>query len=357
MIKWHDIALFMTLGSVIGGGISYSVMHHKRTAKVQYQTVQEDWNNAVAEGRAKVVDLNSDGTDEVVYFPLMKETNGTDARTYVGAPKVFTQAGDSYTEKNPFNDEVMRDAVRLGDILEKNSGDPRRLEEVMQEFEKVIPANMKPLVMGAVLDPSMGLVDKDKLPAAYAAAMPFLAKAYQMENTANLLDPKTLFVTFGTHFIDYLVHPENAKPMTYTNWTKSGPGWENVGRVSQSDEATDMVKVAPGSYVHPNDKVAIKQYDELRKDPNVSWAGGFIRNEHPVGMTRQEYDNQTERHASESRAQEARMNQANERRRQFEQNMGQQAQQIQQGVNQAGQAINNFLRGLQKSQNQNHNRR
>jgi len=74
---------------------------------------------------------------------------------------------------------------------------------------------------------------------------------------------------------------------------------------------------SPITLVNPLNKEALKEYEDLRKDPNVIYnSSGFIRLEHPIGESREDYYRRTERESTQR-------NLADEQRHQLEQSVQQ----------------------------------
>ena len=287
-------------------------------------------DTALKEGRLALSDLNNDSSRELVYFPRK------------GPPAIFVYANGDYTAENPITEKVYRDAVKFSGILVADYSNLTKQSLLAELDGETGRATQMLVAYVALQDPSLALIYQDKLLSASAATC-LLEDLCNAKSIADFVldDPKSAAVAtlavIGAKLLQNASFAYVDKP-SYARWTKSGPGWENVGTVDSSG----LVQVTPGVSVHIRDKAMLKQYQDLLNDPNVIWNGtGLVRLEHPIGMSREEYYRQSDRRAA-----------ADAQRRQFEQGVqrayedtsrrvnewaeqtGRQAQQFQQQMNQ-----------------------
>jgi hypothetical protein len=310
MPKARDVAIAVIAGglSLIGAYVGTRLATPKVPAPRSEQTVVE---YTLDSGKLALRDFNGDATPEFVYFPNR------------GPPALFAQVGNEYSADNPLSTELYRDTLKFSGILAGES-DFKAKQGMLQELERSVPLSLQPLIAYAALqDPNLALIHQNKLLSANTA-MPLLAELYETTKITDLVlkNPKSAaaagLLMIGSRLLQDARYIYTGPP-SYAQWTKSGPGWEDVGTIDSSG----MVKVSPGSWVSIRNTEALKMYEDLRKDPNVIYtSSGYIRLEHPIGESRSDYYTRTERET-------AQRNLADAQRRQLEQS----AQQFGKDVN------------------------
>ena len=341
MAKWYQVAaavLGATLAPAAGVYVGTKLAQPApQKAEVRQddprRALADDLNRAIAENRVALRDLDGNGSQELVYFPKK------------GPPAIFEQVNGEYNPDNPISRAVYDGAAKFGAAL---TGDYSELTKktLLAALEQEIPIPLHPLVAyTAIQDPALAIVCGDKLIAA-SAASGLLAELYQTANVTDLVlsNPKAAaaagLVMFGMRVLQY-GNPAYTKMPEYAYWTKHyGPEWQDVGSIDDSG----LVKVAPGHWVNISDKETLKAYEDLRNDPNVIWtAGGYVRLEHPVGVSAVDYFREQERKEARERVSAAQRAQFEHGVQQTCQRLSDQAQQwSQQAAQQAGQAQQQF---------------
>jgi hypothetical protein len=321
-IRMAKVPREIIIGVIVGGialcGSYIGVKLAAPNAPVS-QSVQENHKEyALADGRAAFLDLDGNSTQELVYFPNR------------GPPAIFAQVGNDYSVENPISDALYQGAMKFSGIL-ASDGDAQTKRALLEQLERESSKSLQPLIAYAAFqDPSLTIVQNNRLFSA-SAATSLLAELYQASNITDLIlnKPRVAatagLLLVGTKLLEQVRFVYTAPP-SYAQWTKSGPGWEDIGTVDNSG----MVKVSPGTWVSIRNKEALKAYEDLTKDPNVVYtSSGFIRLEHPIGESREDYYTRTERESTQR-------NLAGTQRKQLEQSVQQwsdQAQQLGKDVN------------------------
>jgi len=318
----YKALLLFTLGGLTG----VTGCSKEPETSANYELCSDTVQRALDEGRLAISDLDGDSKRELIYFPPK------------GPPAIFSEEISGYAKSSTLNELLYQATAKFSAVLTNDSTDKQKLEQ-LANLEKEVNTGIRPLVIYTTLqDPSLALKYQDSLLPA-SAATPLLEEICQAKSVADLvLNPKAAaaasLVLVGTRLLQHMSVVYTAPP-SYARWTKSGPGWENVGRVENG-----MVEVTPGTKVNITDTATLKAYKNLLDNPNVIWtSGGLVQLEVPVGMTRQEYYKMTERRVA-----------ADAQRRQFEQSVQQAYQrwstQAQQWNQQAGEQAKRWQQDL-----------